>query len=118
MSPGAHKKRLDVPILQTSSLLSVGQFESGLALADSEYFRTTARADALGRRLAILHCDTSSIFYFLLSTAFYAVGLHLCNLLLFLALRLHHPCVKVNSVVRLGQEKRLSRGGQSHRGSL
>ena len=57
-------------------LISVGYIGVGLALADSEYFRATGRADALGRRLAVLHGDAFGILYFLLGLALHAVCLH------------------------------------------
>ena len=48
-----------------------------LGLTDSEYFRATGRADALGCRFAVLHGDAFGILYFLLSLALHAVRLHL-----------------------------------------
>ena len=47
-----------------------------LGLTDSEYFRATGRADALGRRFAVLHGDAFGILYFPLGMAFHAISLH------------------------------------------
>jgi len=57
-------------------LSSVGYIGVDLGLADSEHFRATGRADALSRRLAVLHGDAFGILYFLLGLALHAVCLH------------------------------------------
>ena len=48
-----------------------------LALADSKYFCSAVRANALGGRLLVLHGDGFGVLYFLLGPAFHAVCLHL-----------------------------------------
>jgi len=58
-------------------LNSVGYVAVDLTLADSEHFRATGRAYALGRRLAVLHGDAFGIFHFLLGTALNAISLHI-----------------------------------------
>ena len=45
----------------------------GVLPADSEHFRTTGRADALGRRSLVLHDDALGIPHFLLGTALHTV---------------------------------------------
>ena len=74
-------KRLYVPILETSSPLNLSAWRVNLSLSNSEYFCTAGRADALGRRLAILHGYGLGILDFFLDTALHAVCLHLMTLL-------------------------------------
>ena len=56
---------------------SAGYIGVDLTLADSEHFRATGRAYALGCWLAVFHGDAFGIFHFLFGTAFHAVCLHL-----------------------------------------
>ena len=48
-----------------------------LTLTDSEHFRATGRAYALGCWRAVFHGDALGIFHFLFGTAFHVVCLHL-----------------------------------------
>ena len=76
-------KGLDIPIPGISSPSELlGYVRVDLALAESEHFRATGRAHALGRRLAIFHCYGLGVFNLPLGTAFDTIGLHQVNLLL------------------------------------
>jgi len=64
-----------------------------LGLTDSEYFRATGRADALGRRFAVLHGDAFGILYFPLGMAFHAISLHQISSLFFAFITKDRPFV-------------------------
>jgi len=55
---------------------SAGYVREDLGLADSEHFRTAARAYALGRRFAILHGNVFGILHFFFSSTFYTIRLN------------------------------------------
>ena len=55
--------------------------KASLRLADFEYFRATAWANALGRRSAVLHRDGFDVFHLLFGAAFHAITLHIWLLL-------------------------------------
>ena len=56
---------------------SVGYVGVDLTLADSEHFRATGRAYALGCGPAVLHGDVFGTFHFLLNTTFHTISLHI-----------------------------------------
>jgi len=69
---------LDLPPPGKSSPFDpVGYAREALGLADSEHFRATGWAYALGCRLAVLHGNVFSILHFFLRLAFNAISLHI-----------------------------------------
>ena len=75
--PSEKIERLGIPIpRKPSPFYSNGYTSKDLALADPEHFRTTLRADALGRRFTVLHGDGLCVLHLPLGAALHAISFH------------------------------------------